>query len=123
MHVLPPSLVLMSYRKSYSRSGTSTIRFYLMYTSLKKKSPLLQSSSRVSSCKFPNFQRSIVKRCVCIALITGSVSSYRYVGDSTGTISVLKLDKEPWNIVQMKYCIPLSASHGEKTSKILYDLP
>ncbi|KAG5530010.1 hypothetical protein RHGRI_030393 [Rhododendron griersonianum] len=42
-------------------------------------------------------------------------SLFMYVGDSTGTISVLKLDKEPWNIVQMKYCIPLSASHGEKT--------
>ncbi|KAI8536802.1 hypothetical protein RHMOL_Rhmol10G0285300 [Rhododendron molle] len=38
-------------------------------------------------------------------------SLFMYVGDSTGTISVLKLDKEPWNIVQMKYCIPLSASH------------
>lgn len=54
---------------------------------------------------------------MCIALIIGcSVSICRYVGDCNGTISVLKLDKEPWNVVQMKYCIPLSASHGEETS-------
>ncbi|KAH7849902.1 hypothetical protein Vadar_024735 [Vaccinium darrowii] len=38
-------------------------------------------------------------------------SLFMYVGDCNGTISVLKLDKEPWNVVQMKYCIPLSASH------------
>ncbi|KAJ7944051.1 Transducin/WD40 repeat protein [Quillaja saponaria] len=35
-----------------------------------------------------------------------------YIGDSAGNISVLKLDQEPCHIVQMKYTIPLSASHG-----------
>lgn len=38
----------------------------------------------------------------------------RYIGYSDGNISVLKLDEEePFHIVQMKYTIPLSASHGE----------
>ncbi|KAL7231198.1 hypothetical protein ACSBR2_009461 [Camellia fascicularis] len=40
------------------------------------------------------------------------LSLYMYVGDYAGNVSVLKLDKESCNIVQMKYCIPLSASHG-----------
>ncbi|KVI08715.1 hypothetical protein Ccrd_012912 [Cynara cardunculus var. scolymus] len=38
---------------------------------------------------------------------------YMYVGDSFGNVSVLKFDKEPCNILQMKYRIPFSASHGE----------
>ncbi|KAL2522035.1 Transducin/WD40 repeat-like superfamily protein [Forsythia ovata] len=38
---------------------------------------------------------------------------YLYAGDSAGTISVLRLDQEKWNIEQMKYHIPLSASHGK----------
>ncbi|KAK3023413.1 hypothetical protein RJ639_042801, partial [Escallonia herrerae] len=39
--------------------------------------------------------------------------SYRYLGDSVGNISVLQLNREPCNIVQMKYRIPSSASHGD----------
>ncbi|CAL0313098.1 unnamed protein product [Lupinus luteus] len=39
-------------------------------------------------------------------------SLYMYIGDSIGNISVLKLDREPWKIVHMKYTIPLSASYG-----------
>ncbi|KAK9284535.1 hypothetical protein L1049_023710 [Liquidambar formosana] len=41
-------------------------------------------------------------------------SLYMYVGDSVGNISVLKLDEER-HIVQMKYTIPFSASHGNST--------
>ncbi|XAR58060.1 hypothetical protein NMG60_11026417 [Bertholletia excelsa] len=37
---------------------------------------------------------------------------YMYVGDSKGNVSVLKLDQEQCNVVQMKYNIPLSAAHG-----------
>ncbi|KAI5343356.1 hypothetical protein L3X38_011232 [Prunus dulcis] len=37
-------------------------------------------------------------------------SLYMYVGDSTGNVRVLKLEQE--YIVQMKYTIPYSASHG-----------
>ncbi|GFZ09459.1 transducin/WD40 repeat-like superfamily protein [Actinidia rufa] len=36
----------------------------------------------------------------------------KYAGDSAGNVSVLKLDKEPCNIVKMNYIIPFSASHG-----------
>ncbi|KAK3224305.1 hypothetical protein Dsin_011330 [Dipteronia sinensis] len=43
-------------------------------------------------------------------------SSYMYVGDSTGNVSVLKIDLEPCQIVKMKYTIPLSASHGNEVS-------
>lgn len=43
-------------------------------------------------------------------------TSYMYVGDSAGNISVLKLDQEPCQIVKMKYTIPLSASHGNEVS-------
>ncbi|KAK2999096.1 hypothetical protein RJ639_023440, partial [Escallonia herrerae] len=43
-------------------------------------------------------------------------SLYMYLGDSVGNISVLQLNREPCNIVQMKYRIPSSASHGEKYS-------
>ncbi|KAF8405551.1 hypothetical protein HHK36_010458 [Tetracentron sinense] len=39
----------------------------------------------------------------------------RYVGDSLGNVSVLKLDQEPCQIVKMKYNIPLPASHGNTT--------
>ncbi|KAK7252631.1 hypothetical protein RIF29_36717 [Crotalaria pallida] len=42
-------------------------------------------------------------------------SLYMYVGFSNGNISVLKLDQEPWHMVQMKYTIPLSASYGNST--------
>ncbi|GMP26941.1 hypothetical protein CsSME_00003162 [Camellia sinensis var. sinensis] len=48
------------------------------------------------------------------------LSLYMYVGDYAGNVSVLKLDKESCNIVQMKYCIPLSASHGN-TAEIAGD--
>ncbi|CAN4083583.1 unnamed protein product [Withania somnifera] len=37
---------------------------------------------------------------------------YLYLGDSSGHVSVMKVVKEPCNIEKMKYCIPLSASHG-----------
>lgn len=37
---------------------------------------------------------------------------YLYLGDSSGHVSVLKVVKEPCSIEKMKYCIPLSASHG-----------
>lgn len=40
----------------------------------------------------------------------------RYVGNSVGNISVLKHDQETFHIEQMKYTIPLSASHGESSS-------
>ncbi|KAK2657637.1 hypothetical protein Ddye_010689 [Dipteronia dyeriana] len=43
-------------------------------------------------------------------------SSYMYVGDSAGNVSVLKIDLEPCQIVKMKYTIPLSASHGNEVS-------
>ncbi|KAH1234380.1 Syntaxin-binding protein 5 [Glycine max] len=40
-------------------------------------------------------------------------SLYMYIGHSNGNISVFKLDQEPsWHLAQMKYTIPLSASHG-----------
>ncbi|XP_019172348.1 PREDICTED: uncharacterized protein LOC109167710 isoform X1 [Ipomoea nil] len=37
---------------------------------------------------------------------------YMYIGDSLGYVWVLKLEKEPCNVVKMKYHIPFSASHG-----------
>uniref|UniRef100_A0A5B7B5H0 Lethal giant larvae (Lgl)-like C-terminal domain-containing protein n=2 Tax=Davidia involucrata TaxID=16924 RepID=A0A5B7B5H0_DAVIN len=42
-------------------------------------------------------------------------NAYIYVGDSVGNVSVLKLDQETCSIVQMKYNIPLLASHGNTT--------
>ncbi|KAM7519969.1 hypothetical protein LguiB_018931 [Lonicera macranthoides] len=53
---------------------------------------------------------------------------YMYVGDCLGNISVLKLDEELCNIVQMKYRIPCSASHGISTegpgdTAVMYVLP
>ncbi|PSS00383.1 Syntaxin-binding protein [Actinidia chinensis var. chinensis] len=39
-------------------------------------------------------------------------SLFMYAGDSAGNVSILKLDKEPCNIVKMNYIIPFSASHG-----------
>ncbi|XP_052190065.1 uncharacterized protein LOC127799878 isoform X2 [Diospyros lotus] len=47
-------------------------------------------------------------------------SLYMFVGDSVGNVSVLKLDQEPCNIIQMKYRIPLFASHGN-TSEVAGD--
>ncbi|XWS42234.1 hypothetical protein CRYUN_Cryun17cG0150600 [Craigia yunnanensis] len=41
--------------------------------------------------------------------------SYMYVGDSVGNIKVLKIDQDVCHVVQMKYTIPLSASHGNPT--------
>ncbi|XVF62302.1 hypothetical protein PTKIN_Ptkin08bG0206500 [Pterospermum kingtungense] len=40
---------------------------------------------------------------------------YMYVGDSVGNIKVLKIDLELVHVVQMKYTIPFSASHGNPT--------
>ncbi|XP_024991055.1 uncharacterized protein LOC112525245 [Cynara cardunculus var. scolymus] len=53
---------------------------------------------------------------------------YMYVGDSFGNVSVLKFDKEPCNILQMKYRIPFSASHGNSRedlsdAAVMYILP
>ncbi|XP_061997869.1 uncharacterized protein LOC133715398 [Rosa rugosa] len=42
-------------------------------------------------------------------------SLYMYVGDSVGNVSVLKLEQESCHILQMKYSIPYSASHGNST--------
>ncbi|KAF9607948.1 hypothetical protein IFM89_003868 [Coptis chinensis] len=42
-------------------------------------------------------------------------TSYAYIGDSGGNISVLKLDLAKYHLVQMNYRIPLSASHGNTT--------
>ncbi|XP_022923426.1 uncharacterized protein LOC111431125 [Cucurbita moschata] len=39
-------------------------------------------------------------------------SSYMYVGDYLGNVSILKLDQSLCNIIQMKYIIPVSASRG-----------
>ncbi|GAV83036.1 Lgl_C domain-containing protein [Cephalotus follicularis] len=39
-------------------------------------------------------------------------SLFLYIGDSVGNVSVLKLDEESLHVVQMKYTIPFSASHG-----------
>ncbi|XP_057420453.1 uncharacterized protein LOC130714562 isoform X2 [Lotus japonicus] len=50
----------------------------------------------------------------CIAVIQHSL--YLYIGHSNGSISVLKLDQEPWRMVQMKYTIPLSASYDSDVS-------
>ncbi|XP_050241534.1 uncharacterized protein LOC126690430 isoform X2 [Quercus robur] len=55
-------------------------------------------------------------------------SLFIYIGYSDGNISVLKLDEEPFHIVQMKYTIPLSASHGNVTevsddNAVLHILP
>ncbi|KAI3426606.1 uncharacterized protein J3R85_009800 [Psidium guajava] len=42
-------------------------------------------------------------------------SFYMYAGDSLGNVSVLKLNQEPLNLVQMKYTIPFEVSHGLET--------
>ncbi|KAI6671602.1 hypothetical protein NL676_006487 [Syzygium grande] len=42
-------------------------------------------------------------------------SFYMYAGDSLGNVSVLKLNQEPCNLVQMKYTIPFEVSHGFQT--------
>lgn len=46
----------------------------------------------------------------CFAVIQHSL--YMYIGHSSGNISVLELEKNPWHIVRMKYTIPFSASYG-----------
>ncbi|KAL4577786.1 hypothetical protein LXL04_013900 [Taraxacum kok-saghyz] len=54
---------------------------------------------------------------------------YMYVGDSFGNVSVFKFDKESNSIIQMKYRIPLSASHGDNSTgdhsdaAVMYILP
>lgn len=37
----------------------------------------------------------------------------RYIGDSVGNVSVLKLEKEPCHIVRTNYNIPYTVSHGK----------
>ena len=44
------------------------------------------------------------------------IDAGRYVGNSVGNVSVLKLDQETCCIEQMKYTIPFFASHGEINS-------
>ncbi|XP_059623340.1 uncharacterized protein LOC132266480 [Cornus florida] len=46
----------------------------------------------------------------CFTVFQHSV--FMYVGDAVGNVSVLKLDQDTCNIVEMKYNIPLAASHG-----------
>lgn len=55
--------------------------------------------------------------CICCDICIG-----RYVGDSAGNVSVLKIDLEPCQIVKMKYTIPLSASHGKIHSRDIFYL-
>ncbi|KZV18927.1 hypothetical protein F511_17833 [Dorcoceras hygrometricum] len=47
---------------------------------------------------------------------------YLYIGDSSGYISVLRVDQEQQYIEQMKYHIPLSASHG-KHNEVESEIP
>ncbi|XP_068640812.1 uncharacterized protein [Aristolochia californica] len=42
--------------------------------------------------------------------------SFMYVGNASGNVSVLRLDQEPLNLVNMQYNIPISASRGENIS-------
>ncbi|KAL3525173.1 hypothetical protein ACH5RR_013545 [Cinchona calisaya] len=46
---------------------------------------------------------------------------YMFIGDSAGNVSVLKVYQEATNIEQMKYRIPLSASHGN-SSEVATDI-
>ncbi|CAN6541397.1 unnamed protein product [Malus baccata var. baccata] len=46
-------------------------------------------------------------------------SPYMYVGDSAGNVTVLKLEQE--HIVQMKYTIPYSVSHGNNPTEVAGD--
>ncbi|XP_060192272.1 uncharacterized protein LOC132621837 isoform X2 [Lycium barbarum] len=57
-------------------------------------------------CNFHDFDREITS----VTLIQHT--PYLYLGDSSGHVSLMKFVKEPCNIERMKYCIPLSASHG-----------
>ncbi|KAK1305313.1 hypothetical protein QJS10_CPB11g02158 [Acorus calamus] len=55
-------------------------------------------------------------------------SFFIYVGDSHGSISVLKLEREPCNLIHMQYNIPFSASRGAtvesaENAAVLYALP
>ncbi|RZC45750.1 hypothetical protein C5167_038688 [Papaver somniferum] len=54
-------------------------------------------------------------------------TSYIYIGDSIGNVSVWKVDQENHHILQMRYNIPLSVSHGntaeaEGDAAVLYIL-
>lgn len=83
-----------------------------MCTFLREKLPPLQSCNIVSLCKcllLSNWDSTLFQTKLSQQLIFFG----RYIGYSDGNISVLKLDEEPFHIVQMKYTIPLSASHGE----------
>ncbi|KAF8011190.1 hypothetical protein BT93_J1724 [Corymbia citriodora subsp. variegata] len=55
-------------------------------------------------------------------------SFYMYAGDSLGNVSVLKLNEDPCNLVQMKYTIPFEVSHGIQTElsghvAVMHSLP
>lgn len=45
-------------------------------------------------------------------------TSFVYVGDSVGNVSVLKLDSLTYHLIPMDYNIPLSASHGNTTEEV-----
>ena len=40
-------------------------------------------------------------------------STGRFVGDTTGDVSIMKLEKEPCRIVPTNYTVPFANSHGE----------
>lgn len=48
--------------------------------------------------------------CICVG---------RYVGDSAGDVSILRLHQEQCRIEHMKYRIPLSASHGIHSNSVV----
>lgn len=45
----------------------------------------------------------------------------RYIGDSSGNVSILRLHKETFSIEPMKYHIPFSVSYG-KTNEVGSDI-
>ncbi|MCL7023552.1 hypothetical protein MKW94_030800 [Papaver nudicaule] len=55
-------------------------------------------------------------------------TAYMYIGNSLGNVSVWKLDQERNHILQMRYNIPISVSHGNTTevegdTAVVYILP
>lgn len=55
-----------------------------------------------------------LSRCAHAAFEAYLILICRYVGDSVGNIKVLKIDLGVGHVVQMKYTIPFSASHGKE---------
>lgn len=48
---------------------------------------------------------------------------HSYAGSSRGNVSVLNLDPEQRQVIQMKYTIPFAASHGEKLATLVFLKP